>query len=121
MPDNPQHTLKAVAADAIERAGGDAIKATELMVARIRSSNELRIALTDPLLDTACYNVIKSIFHQERKVLWVTTSYHSRDNMAGVENLANAMSRVLLDWPLPLAGCPNLRNATRKMLDEAIE
>lgn len=101
------------AADALQAADGDVRKATEAMLAAVRKSRRLRDALTEPLLETACYAAITAQCRKQRSRIWTPPNYSE----AGNGDRVIALARTLLDFPLP--GGRRLGDATRAEVVDA--
>jgi hypothetical protein len=66
--------LNAVADQCIEEADGDNRVAATLLEARVRESEGLRYDLTDPLISTACWTLIRSRCKAARRPYWSATA-----------------------------------------------
>jgi hypothetical protein len=101
-------TIALVAREALDIAGGNALKATELMVERVESDGRLYRLLMDPLVRLACYNVVSQQIRSKRKAVYKTKQPSKKKAKASVAALA---AGNLLDFPLP--GGLRLGEATR--------
>ncbi len=96
------------ASEALAKAGGDVREATKAMVAKVRKSRQLRDALTEPLIEQACYAAITAQCRKARSRVWTPPNYSEGGNGERVI----ALARGLLDFPLP--GGRRLAEATRE-------
>lgn len=96
------------AAEALAKADGDVKAATAAMLAKVRKSRPLREALTEPLLEQACYAAITKQCRRQRNIVWTAPNYTAGGNGQRVIALATS----LLDFPLP--GGRRLGEATRE-------
>lgn len=100
------------AVEALVGADGDVKAATAVLLKKVRQSRQLRDALTEPLLEQACYNAITAQCRRQRRQIWTPPNYEAGGNGDRVI----ALARSLLDFPLP--GGRRLGEATR---DEVVD
>lgn len=103
------------AAEALKGADGDVKVATRALLAQVRKQRALRDALTEPLLEAACYQAVSAQMRQQRHRVWTPPNYSAGGNGARVIALATS----LLDFPLP--GGRRLGEATRAEVAAAAE
>lgn len=115
----PASTIAKIAKDSLDATGGgDVQAATKHMAARIRADRALRDALTDPLIDVACYDAVSGVIRKERRVVWMAPEVTS-DTGARIIQLASGNAASLMDFPLP--GGKKLGDATRAEVSAAAE
>lgn len=112
-------TISATARTALEKANGDVIAATELMVGWVKKDPTLYKPLMDPLVKDACYDVIRSACQRERRAIWQMKQPSAEDQRNRVVALAGGTANTLLDFPLP--GGLRLRDAKRDDVTAAAE
>lgn len=100
-----------IAAEALQKANNDVVKATDIMVARVNKDEILYRLLMDPLLKTACYNTITGVCRSRRQNIWTMPQPSSEEARENVVSLARGTAATLLDFPLP--GGLLLRDAKR--------
>lgn len=106
--------IAAAAAEALAAADGDAAKATKLMAEAVRADGDLRDALTEPLINGACYDAIRKQCQAQRRHIWTAPNYTTSGNGQRVGALA---AGNLLMFPLP--GGMRLGEATRVEIADA--
>lgn len=99
----------------IIQTAADVAEATQELMDAAKNNHELYVYLTEPFLQQACYNVVRSRYRSERRQLWTAPNYDQGGNGHRVREHA----RSLLDFPLPNG--KRLRDATRADLLEAAE
>lgn len=109
-----EETLRGLAADCLAR-GRDIGHATELMTNRVLSDDALFRALMAPLVNQACYDILRGIIRQDRRAIWTAQNY----SKAGNGERLKSLSRCLMDFPLP--GGLKLRDAKYADLERAEE
>lgn len=113
MPDLiPSPTVPDSVRQCLEESNGIVTDATERLVGRVKSDNNLFQALMWPLIENACYDAVRSVCRLQRRKVWETARY-TEDNI-----LAVASTR-LMDMVLP--GGLTLGEAHRKDLLNAAE
>lgn len=113
----PEITVTSAARDALDSADGDVRNATDLMAAQVRDTPALRDALTEPLINVACYEQIRMLCRKERRHIWLTPNYDAGGNGDRVQDMSD---RLLLDMRLPVPGMPMLKDASRDEISAAI-
>lgn len=113
----PEITVTSAARDALDSADGDVRNATDLMAAQVRDNRALREALTEPLIDVACYEQIRMLCRQARRNIWLAPNYDAGGNGGRIQDMSD---RLLLDMRLPVPGMPMLKDASRDEISAAI-
>jgi hypothetical protein len=105
----PEETGRALALQAaheeLTKAKGDVRRGAERFAKRVRGTPSLRDALLEPLIETACYQMLAQMHAQARKLVW--TAPPPETTGGRLVNLAHS----LLDFPLP--GGTRLARASR--------
>lgn len=96
---------------------GDVRAATTAFAAYARSNRKVRDTLTEPLIEDACYNLIRRQVRSERRAIWLTPNYDEKQNAEGA--LVHA-ARSLMDFRLPIEGNPRLADASRDEIAAAV-
>jgi len=107
----PIVTVANVAAKALKSAKGDVLRATEIMVKRVRGNRKLYIAVLDPLLREACYAAVRGQQRAQRGgAIYHMPQPTSAETKSRVSALAVGTRNIYLNWPLPggkRLGCAN--------------
>lgn len=119
VADDDALTIPSTAREALEATGGDVVRATELMVARVMKDPTLYRPLMDPLVKSACYDAIARQCHQERRAIWHAKQPDPAAQRGGVVALAGGTANTLMDFPLP--GGLRLADARRDDVTAAAE
>src|SRR5688572_31661866 len=94
-PVQTEQTVMSVAREALDDAGGDVVKATEIMAAQITFHPHLYRALMDPLVRTACYEAVARICQGRRQTIWNTRQPSASEQKGRVIALADRKSTRL--------------------------
>lgn len=105
------------AQSALLDAEGDVPRATRLFAERVRRSREMRDALTEPLINGACYDLIRRVCIKERRKIWLTPDLTAREGKPVGHDVHHLAAGNLLQFPLP--GGQPLGDATREEIAEA--
>lgn len=87
---------------------GDVEKAVTALIEAVRTNRQYRDELTEPLINAACYNLIRKQFHSERRKLW-TTAPGKQTDKEQAETLAKSN---LMAFRLPSGVSMELATAT---------
>lgn len=101
-----------------EQAKGNAEQAYDLLIGAARKDRELFIAITEPVLPGACWNLIRRHCHQERRQITRVFS-QERSGPERIQRLAEANLSHLFNMALPIPGCPKLGDATKEQVVES--
>lgn len=114
-------TIADVARKALEDAGGNVDKATEMFEAAVRQSRALRDQLTEPLIAEACRAAVRKEVREERRTVWVvpTAKPAQVDVKAQADRVVQLAAGTLAMFPLP--GGKRLGEATREEISTAAE
>lgn len=117
-----EETPGAVASDCLEQSNGDPKKASQLMRERLDSSDNLRDAVTRPLIDGAIWTLITKAMRQTRSNYFKQTN-NERQGLAvvrtgGTKGIEAVSARNWYDYPL--AGGLKLGDATKNDVNEQI-
>lgn len=106
------------AKQALDAANGDVQIATKAFEHTIRNERDLRDALVDPLIATACYDAIRKICHTERRQVWKPpVEKLVPGKVTGSARVVQLAAGNLLMFPLP--GGKKLGEATRQEISDA--
>lgn len=117
--ETPKERISEEAAKALEESGGDLHRAVALFEGRVRARRELRDALMEPLIRSACYNAIRWVIRTQRAVIWRSSQPSSSEAKGKVITLARATREALMDFVLP--GGRTLREARGQEVSQAAE
>jgi len=107
----PKSAIDEIATEALEKAKGDVIKATAIMAKRVLDNDVLYHRLMDPLVQNACYDVVRGLIRKNRGQIYNMPQPTPERASLGVLSLATGLLATLLDFPLP--GGKRLGDATR--------
>ena len=111
------------AARALDDANGDLQDATERMRTAVEGSDELREAITRPLLREACYNAVREQMRGERRSIWADARLTPKpapvDTKRQASRVVQLAQGTLLMFPLP--GGVRLKDATGRQIAEAAD
>jgi len=112
-------TIAIVAAEALTKAKGDVVKATDIMIRRVEKDLTLYRLLMDPLVKSACYDAVRQQCRSDRRVIWLAKQPTPAAHQNGVVALAAGTRNTLLDFPL--LGGLKLRDAMRGDVEKTAE
>lgn len=126
-----QISIQDIAAAELAAANGDVQRAAQTMADKVRADRMLRDALTEPLIEGACYDAIRALARHERSAVWNAPSNGGgqgrpapilRAVPPGADRQRERMAAQLevgglMDFRLP--GFKLLRDATREEIIEA--
>lgn len=112
---NLEITARQLAQIAMDQAGNDVLKATEILEQQAAGDIEVWKTLTEGLLRTACYDACRRICISERQAIWFSPGYDA----GGKGDRIKEHSKSIMDWPLP--GGKALRHANKQDLIDAAE
>ena len=90
--------IEVAAIEAIEASEGSVLEATNILVEAAENNKELFKHIMDPILRTACYNIIRSHIRAERKIVWMAPNYSASGNGERVVALGQL---TLMEFRLP--------------------
>lgn len=90
-------SVRDVAAESMDKAGGDIQEATSIMERWVCGDKRLFNELMTPLVREACYNALRKTVQEERRNVWTAPNYTKAGN--GGRLVSTAMT--LLDFRLP--------------------
>lgn len=97
-----------------EKCDGETAKASHLMAKIVRGNEQYRKALTDPLIDTACFQWVSRACRNDRESVWTAPNYTKGGNGGRLKRTAEQRSLLMF----PLLHGKRLGEATK---DEVIE
>lgn len=97
VKDSTELLVRDVAAEAMDKAGGDIQEATSIMERWVFGNKRLFDELMTPLVREACYNALRKTVQEERRNVWTAPNYTKAGN--GDRLVSTAMT--LLDFRLP--------------------
>lgn len=86
---------------AMEESNGEVVRATALLVEDVQSDEKLYRDVMDPLVRKACYDLLRDLHRQERKIIWESDFSTTDDHRSRIEALARGTVSSLMDLPLP--------------------
>lgn len=114
MTDILEKTVKAVAKECYDEAGGDVRKATDLLEAQVRGDQRLFEEAMGPLVRQTCYSIISGQLRTDRKRVWTAPVHNGGDKPSRVNAIA---AGTLMMFPMP--GGKKLKDATLQEVSEA--
>lgn len=99
------------AAEALRTAKGDVHKASTVLEKRVRKEPDLREALTEPLIASACFDAVRAVCRKQRRIVWSPPTSPASAS-AGQDRVVHLAAGTLMMFPLP--GGKRLGDATRE-------
>jgi hypothetical protein len=87
--------------EVLTAAENDVVKATALLQARVMEDRDLYREIMDPLVRTACYDLLRRLQKSERRIIWQSDFSKPEDHRSRVIALAGGTLSSLLNFPLP--------------------
>ena len=98
FPISRGYTINLAAKKAMDAAGGVVLKAATILESMIRNDSDLRDAILEPLIKTACYTAVSAINRTERRRVWDTPKFAPGSKADRLDALAE--SNRLMNFPL---------------------
>ena len=113
-----QH-IKKIAGECLIACHQDAREADTLFQARIREDTVIRDFVFESAIGAFSWKIITNLVHIERGRVYMTPGTDNGQRDYRVHQLSKANERLLMDFPLPIAGLPTLGRATPNQVLEA--
>lgn len=112
----PSQQIKRIAELVLRRYGDNLAKATDDLEKRVRANKALQLALTDHLVRSACYDILRAQVRTTRSVIWNAPNYDKGGNGSRLRSVEEVLPS-LYDFVLPHASI-KLGDATREEVEE---